>query len=378
MAQAIAILMILAGATSQTASSPPTSAPVPGQVASSDQISKLISSLSSPLAQERDDAMTILMEMGPECYAPLRQSFESTPYYDVRRRIRQVVLEIFLTEHVGPPRAFLGISHKGQSVTEAIDGRVPAGATALYITDVFKASAAQRCGLQNGDLVIALNGKPGTLEHQAIEFTRWIGEQAPGTKCEVTVIRGGQGSKLIDDENSAFKPKTLEPVAFRVVTHEQDARVQPGSAAILLESVRGVPIEVAVKDGDLIVALDEEPIPAQGAEELFKKWRSGEWRGRGTFVRNLNVRQVFPQAEVKGFQSAQILRGGEGLDVPVVLGRWPTYLSDQVTGAVRAGGAGERGQVLETFGAWWREKFDPDGKFSERAEDDAAWRWRSR
>lgn len=367
----------------QADTSPPSSNLEKKQPAPSEEITELVDALSSPQAHTRDNATTILMEMGPECYAPLRQAFNTTPFYEVRRRIRQIVLEIYLTEHLGPPRAFLGISHRGQSVTEGMDGRVPAGGTALFITDVFKASAAQRAGLQNGDLVVALNGEAGTLENQAIEFTRWIGEQSPGTKCEVSLIRGGQGIKLIEDGIGKFRPGALEPVKFRAVTHEQDPRVPQKGAAILLESVRGVPIEIPVKDGDLLVALDEEPLPGQGADDRFRKWISGEWRGRGTFIRNPNVRQVLPQVQPQGQEpqgrpSAQILRGGTGLDVPVVLGRWPTYLSDQSTGAVRAGNPGQREQVIETFGAWWRETFDPEQSFSERADQDADWQWNSR
>lgn len=369
------ILMMTATPVWQQASGQASDADSP-QAKRAAEVPELIRALSSREAHQRDHAMTLLMEMGQECYGPLREAFNSTPYYDVRRRIRQIALEIYLTEHLGPPRAFLGISHKGQSVTEGMDGRVPAGGTALFITDVFKLSSAQRCGLQNGDLVVALNGKAGTLENQAIEFTRWIGEQAPGTKCEISIIRGGQGIKLIEAQNGAFRPNTLEPAEFRVLTHEQDARVQQGGAAILLERVRGVPIDVPVKDGDLIVALDEEPIPATGAAEMFQNWIEGKWRGRGTFVRNPNIRMMIPQApDEKGMQSAQILRGGQGLDIPVVLGRWPTYLPDLRQGAVRAGNPGQREQVIETFGAWWRETFDPDQKFSERADDDPNWQW---
>ena len=377
------LLALLFGAVFAFQADSPPQQPENKQPAPSEQIDELVDALSNPQAHTRDNATTILMEMGPECYAPLRQAFNTTPFYEVRRRIRQVVLEIYLTEHLGPPRAFLGISHRGQSVTEGMDGRVPAGGTALYITDVFKASSAERAGLQNGDLVVALNGEPGTLEHQAIEFTRWIGEQSPGTKCEVSIIRGGQGLKLIEAGTSKFTPKSLEPAKFRTLTHEQDPRVRQGSAAILLESVRGVPLEVPVKDGDLLVALDEEPIPEEGAEERFRNWLSGDWRGRGTFLRNQNIRQVFPQVqgqgqEPQGKPSAQILRGGTGLDIPVVLGRWPTYLPDQSTGAPRAGNPGQREQVIEAFGAWWRETFDPQQKFSERAEDDADWQWNTR
>lgn len=351
-----------------------TTKPVPAMVAN------LINDLSSPDSHVRELATVTLMEMGPECYGPLRDAFRSTRLYDVRRRIRQVVLELYLTEHLGPPRAFLGISHRGTTVLEASESRVPPWATALYVTDVFKSSSAQRAGLQSGDLVLALNGKPGTLEYQALEFTRWIGDQAPGTRCEVFVLRGGKGHRLTSDGRGVFTPAALAPAKFEAVTHVKDARVPPGVGGILLTSVRGVPVELNVQDGDVILALDEDVIPADGTEQRYRDWIEGKWKGRG-INRLAQIRQPIQLGRAQQqippdqmVQTAQILRGGEGIDLTVALGRWPTYLSDQAQGAPRAANAGQREHIIETFGSWWRETFDPDGIFAERADLDREWR----
>lgn len=363
-----------ASATSRTTTAQATEKPVPVL------ISNLISDLSSTDSQVRESSTVALMEMGPECYGPLREAFTSTRLYDVRRRIRQVALELYLTEHLGPPKAFLGISHRGTPVMEASDGRVPPWATALYVTDVFKSSSAQRAGLQSGDLVLALNGKPGTLEYQAIEFTRWIGDQAPGTRCEVMVIRGGKGHKLVPDPRGQFNPKSLAPAKFEAVDHARDGRVPPGVGGILLKSVKGIPVELNVQDGDLILALDEEAIPAEGTEQRFGDWLEGKWKGRGMSrqapirLGGAQLQRPPQQAGDHTVQTAHLLRGGEGIDLTVALGRWPTYLSDQAQGAPRAANPGQREHVIETFGSWWRETFDPKGLFSERADLDPRWR----
>lgn len=359
-----------------------TTAPARQNAPDAKTLAALIDALSSPEARRRDLAGAALMEMGPECYAPLREAFLATRIFEVRRRIRQIALELYLSEHLGPPKAFLGISHRGISVTETSDPRVPPWGTALYVTDVFKASSAQRAGLQSGDLVIALNGKAGTHEHQAIEFTRWIGEQTPGTPCEVALIRGGKGVKLVQDVRGAFAPKNLAAAKARGVTHAEDKRVWPGTGAVLLTSVRGVPVETDVRDGDLVLALDDEPLPQQGAEARFQAWVAGAWTGKGTpkKVRVLQPaapgRARAPEAKDAMLPSMQVLRGGEGIDLAVTLGRWPTYISEQSQGAPRAASPGERDKVIEAFGTWWREVFDPDGVFSERADLDPEWNLR--
>lgn len=360
-----------------TASGPSKKTADPGTIAA------LIDDLGSPDARRRDEAGAALMEMGPDSYAYLREAFVGTRIYEMRRRIRQVVLELYLTEHLGPPRAFLGISHLGVSVTETGDARVPSWGTALSVTDVFKASSAQRAGMQSGDLVVALNGASGTHERQAIEFTRWIGEQTPGTLCRVTLLRGGKGIKLVEDGKSGFARNLLAEARAQEVTHEDDPRVWPGNGAVRLQSVRGVPIEVDVRDGDMILALDDEPLPERGAAERFEAWRSGTWSGKGTPKKTRALQpgaigRVVPGANPNDaagetMRSIHLIRGGEGIDLNVTLGRWPTYLGDQAQGAPRAANQGERDRIIESFGSWWRETFDPEGTFSERADLDPAW-----
>lgn len=340
------------------------------------KITSLIAALSSPDSHARESATLTLMEAGPECYGPLREAFSTTRLYDVRRRIRVIALEIYLTERLGPPKAFLGISHRGLPVMENNEARVPPWATALFVTDVFKASSAQRAGLQSGDLVVALNGKPATLEKPAIEFTQWIGEQAPGTQCEVMVLRGGTGHKLVSDARMEFRPSVLGAAQVEAVTHAQDGRVPPGVGGVLLRSVRGVPVELDVQDGDLILSLDEEPLPESGADAHFRQWVEGKWKGKG-FRRATRPPQAvgrFQPGEEVVLQTAHVLRGGEGVDLTVALGRWPTYLSDQVQGAPRASSVGQREYIIESFGSWWTERFDPEGTFSERADLDREWR----
>lgn len=371
----------LAQAVAGAAPSPPKRA-----VESAHSIDSLLADLESPECMVRDAAAILLSEKGPECYEPLRKLFHQTRFYEVRRQIRQITLEIYLSERFGPPRAFLGISHHGMPVGEAQDTRVPPWATALRITDVFKASSAQKAGLQSGDLVTAMNGRAATIEYPALEFTKWIAEQTPGTQCEVTVLRGGKGVKLVAHERSPFRPEALRTVTFEARSHADDPRVPPGVGGIVLTDITGVPIEIDVREGDLILALDEEALPVAAAAERFEKWRQGQWVGRGFPV---DVGRLPPQAQLRlqpgqavMVRTAQILRGGEALNIVVSLGRWPTYLADQMQGAPRAGGGGQREQVIESFGSWWRETFDPDGLFSERAEYDPDWQlkptWKSR
>jgi len=355
-----------------------------GEVAAHPEWEARLRDLASPNWSVREEATNKLMEAGPGCYALLRQAFHSTRSHEVRRRIKRIALENYLTEHVGPPRAFLGISHRGQPVAESGDARIPGWATALYITSVFGGTAAEQAGLKSGDLVMALDGKSGTLTYPAIEFTEWIGTQTPGARCSLRVVRGGRGIKLVEGPTEGFAPQMFADVGAKFVRHEGDARVPHEGVGILLQDTLGVPAKLDVMAGDLILALNDQPIPTEKAEEHFRSWLRGELPLPPPPEKNLppRVGLARPPRGPQAGASAQILRGGEGLNISVALGRWPRYLSGNPRRAAAVPGAVTAEQAQATFADWWVEAFDPTGEFGETVDDDARWRlepdWGSR
>src|SRR5258706_16042734 len=102
----------------------------------------LIAELRSPVWRIRDEATSTLMEKGTEIFDPLRREFNRTRSYKTRRRIKDIPREVYLTDKLGPPMAFLGISHNAYDLRNVDEPRLEPGATALRIECVFPGTAA--------------------------------------------------------------------------------------------------------------------------------------------------------------------------------------------------------------------------------------------
>lgn len=345
----------------------------PQEAAPPASVEQLIKDLGNPQWKLRDAATTALSRRGPEIYEPLRLVFSANKDFESRRRIRDIVREVYMTEHLSPPRAFLGISHSVRQGFDALDGRCPPWGTALSITDVFQGSAAYKSGLRPGDMILALNGKSGTFDNTASGFTQWIGSQRPGTQCEARVLRGGLGLRLMESENGSVIRDVVSKATTRIVHHADDARVPHEWAGVLVEDAGKVPSDADFRTGDLILAFNDQPIPLEGTEAFLSKWKDGEMKavaGR-QIVPMVGVIQRQNQDEKPG-ASIYLLRGGEGFDLKVELGYWPTFLWQSSRATQRADGT-TQAQVIEAFDVWWSETFDPNGELIEQSGQDPKW-----
>src|ERR1043166_8027366 len=147
--------------------------PTAAQQSAPPDTDRLINELRSPVWRVRDEATSTLMEKGTEIFDPLRKEFNRTRSYETRRRIKDIAREVYLTDKLGPPMAFLGISHNAYDLRNVDEPRLEPGATALRIECVFPGTAADRAGIQPGDLLIAINGKRAMIEEPALNMTKW-------------------------------------------------------------------------------------------------------------------------------------------------------------------------------------------------------------
>lgn len=356
----------------------------PAVALSPDALDRLVHDLRSPRWSVREAASNALMDAGTSAYRVLRSEFQVATSYEVRRRIKQIALDIYLGEHLGPPHAFLGIQHRGNVGPDSGDSRVPPWASGLLITEVFFGTGASRSGLIRGDLIMALNGRTGTKDFPAIEFTHWIASQRPGVVCVLNVIRGGEGGRLDASVTPGFTPAAFAKARVRAVRHGDDPRVPYEAAGILLEDISDLEGEMRNNNagfpetGDLLLALDDDPIPLEGALEHFQKWCRGELPAKESAPEPLQAGRAKP-AQLR--PSAHLLRGGKGLDLEVALGRRPWYL-DPAFRQTRGTEPTALEQTLSSFSVWWQDTFDPQGLLSETAEEDPRWelepRWGGR
>lgn len=348
-------------------------ASTPQPALSDAELGGLIRDLSSPVYRTRERAAAQLMDAGEQALPALKQLFESPAGFDTRRRIKQIALEIYLTTHVAPPRAFLGISHLGRAGRTSDDARIPVWGTGLLITDVFTGSAADVGDIRRGDIILMLDGKPSIGEYEATNFTEQIGRRRPGAPCTVGLLRDGEGLYLREGNSPGFDPAELAACKYEKVRTEDDPRVLPGTTALRLIDPSGLNPKSPLVRGDLILALDDELLDADAEDGGIGNWAKKRPPASPTQMMEPNPLPPGIGVRKKSRASAQILRGGTWHTKTVRLGRWPSYLNDWLARSRNLDGA-SAAAALEGFEAWWGATFDPKGRFSERADGDQRWR----
>ena len=338
-------------------------------------LSQLIEDLGSPVWRTRETATLSLMQRGPKIYDTMRAAYRQASQHEVRRRIKRVVAEVYVSQLLGPAPAFLGISHTPSDLTWQTDARVPAGGSALQINDVFPWTAADRAGVRRGDLVVSLNGKRATVDHPAGRFPAWIKAQRVGTLCRLGVLRGGSGRVLRRGSPRGFDPRGFSKLKMRVLYHADDPRIADGFAGFMIEKIGRADSRLRLKKGDLLVALDGQAISADGAVEAFSKWTQGERHGQPPAQEG--PPQVLPgnaknPPSGENVPSAQVLREVRWLELSATLGRRPTFLPGG-----RASPRGTQNSVLDdadaAFEAWWRAEFEGGRSSAGQLGDEEGW-----
>jgi len=161
------------------------------------EIDRLVADLSSPRWSVRSAATEALVQQGEAAYDALRAEFRRTRSYDVKRRIRSIVEQIFLYAEASTRGGFLGISN--ERVDHSTLERIPPGEYWVLVRSVVADTAAERAGLRTGDYVTSLNGEHLTVN--GVDFVTWIGQQTPGTKVKLGIRRTElQDQQIVDRE----------------------------------------------------------------------------------------------------------------------------------------------------------------------------------
>jgi serine protease Do len=208
-------------------------------------------------------------------------------------------------------RGYLGVDI--QSLTpELADQFGLSDPTGALVTDVLPNSPAAKAGLQNGDVVRDVNGKP-IADSAQLRLT--ISQTAPGSKVELKILRGVNGRKpaersitavlgtlpadagrgggsMAPDEQGNSESDALDGV--EVSDLDSSARQQYDIPA----NIRGALItavdpdstsaDAGLHEGDVIMEIDRQPVRnADDAVELSKKVKADRvllriYRGHGS------------------------------------------------------------------------------------------------
>jgi serine protease Do len=199
-------------------------------------------------------------------------------------------------------RGYLGTGVQGLTPDLADQFNVPADQQGALITAVTPGSAAEAAGLQNGDIIVAVDGKQIADPH-ALRLT--VGGMNPGDKVQVQYLRNGQqksvsvtlGAEPTSDQladntaQSNDHPNVLDGIT--VVDLDGDARsefkIPKNVKGVLIADVTAgsVAADAGLQKGDVILemnhivltaaqqAVDEGNKIAQNEKVLLQVWSNG-------------------------------------------------------------------------------------------------------
>lgn len=145
-------------------------------------------------------------------------------------------------------------------------------ARGALVSGVEKGGPAEAAGLKVGDVILGVNGKP---VEQSIDLPRMIGEGRPGADFRLEIWRDGKtqdvGVKL--GEMPAEKVAVTEPpvkqaqlgMVVRPLNANEKGRLGTANG-VVVERVEGPAARAGIRPGDVILALNSEPIDS--ADEL--------------------------------------------------------------------------------------------------------------
>jgi serine protease Do len=184
---------------------------------------------------------------------------------DVARSSEQQILSTGKVRHA---RLGAAVQEVDQTLAEAFRLDRPAGA---LITDVSHGSAAQRAGLESGDVVLAVNGR-------AIEMAGDLGAivamARPGDTVALDVWHRGARRELqalLDDATPRAARSASAPAASAVAANvrlglalrplqPEELRASGLSAGLVIENASGAAAHAGLQAGDLLLAIDGEPV----------------------------------------------------------------------------------------------------------------------
>ena len=178
-----------------------------------------------------------------------------------------------LVTHGRVQRGRLGIAIQGVDKDLAQSFGLPDARGAL-VASVEPGSAAEKAGLQPGDVVLGVDGKQ---IGESADLPRVIGEKRPGTRIRMEVWRDGRSRDVVatldeltaDTLASTSAPSQVESLnadlglSARALT-EQEASQLRLRGGLVVEGVDGPAARAGIQRGDVILALNNQPVTSVG------------------------------------------------------------------------------------------------------------------
>jgi serine protease Do len=169
-------------------------------------------------------------------------------------------------------RGYLGILP--QDVTPAMAKAFHTQVTGALVGDVTKDSPASRAGLQQGDIILAVNGE---AINDANQLRLKIGVLNPNSKVDLKVLRDGKTQQIAvqlgefpsNEERASLDKKdssegALEGVSVENITREaaQQLKISPQTKGVVVDQVSpsSSAAEAGLKEGDVIQQVNHRAV----------------------------------------------------------------------------------------------------------------------
>ncbi len=186
----------------------------------------------------------------------------------------QVQDQIVTHGKVEHARLGVGVQPLGQQLADAFKLDNPSGA---LVAKVEPDSAAERAGIQTGDVILQFNGEPLT---SAGDLSAKVGMARPGDTAKLEIWRDGKpltikatlGSATqiasADGDGASVTDQGRLGLSVRPLTpQERDQAGVPGG--LFVEGARAPAADAGIQPGDVVLSVDG--VPVNSAEELREK-----------------------------------------------------------------------------------------------------------
>ena len=195
---------------------------------------------------------------------------------DVALRVKDQIVATGKASHA---RLGVAVQQIDQTLAESFGLQKAEGAV---VSTVAPNSAAQKAGLQPGDVILKFNGKP---IGSAGELSALVGQALPGEKATLEIWRKGEAKQInatlgAAEAQVASRSGSESPaaesglgLAVRPLTSEEKsaAKTQEG---VLVERAQGPAARAGIQRGDIVMQADGKPV--KGAEDLRAAAGSGK------------------------------------------------------------------------------------------------------
>ncbi|MGZ6123524.1 MAG: trypsin-like peptidase domain-containing protein [Myxococcales bacterium] len=180
-------------------------------------------------------------------------------------QLRDVAPQLATQGHV--VRSYMGISIQESMSAELAESFGVPGGKGVIVTEVAEQGPAEQAGIKAGDVVTSFDGEPVVESYRL----RWLtARAAPGKQVRLGIWRSGKalevGVLLLEKPGAAWEPpppppglrRDQEPFGFTVEEPAKDDR--GGRLRVGSVDLRSCAYRAGVREGDLILAVDGQPV----------------------------------------------------------------------------------------------------------------------